>query len=144
MAKKKIEKIDAKIALFIKEAGDKSKYNEEQQKIYTAFTKTKGKPIRFHVVDCEGVVLNVSIDPKTEVVKILNKHFYENNGMIKTEHILKMFDVMRLGVKSYNNGNYVYRKRFTMKGDVYFLVIKLYQNGKDAVLKSFYSNVGYK
>ena len=137
-------KLNAKIALFIKEAGDKSKYNEEQQKIYTAFTKTNGKPIRFQVVDCEGIILNVSIDPKTEVAKILNKHFYESNGMVKTEHILKMFDVMRSGVKSYNKGNYVYRKRFTMKGEVYFLVIKLFQNGKEAVLKSFYSNIGYK
>ncbi len=136
--------IDDKIALFIKEAGDKSKYNVEQQKIYTAFTKTNGKPIRVQVVDCEGVKLNVSIDPKTEVSKILKKHFYEANGTIKTQHILKMFDVMRSGKKAFNNGNYVYRKKYVKNGEVYFLVIKLFQNGKDAILKSFHSNLGYK
>lgn len=136
-------KIDDKIALFIKEAGDKSKYNVEQQKIYTAFTKKKGKPVNFKITDCEGIDYNISLNPEKEVKKILCKHYKENDGTVLTADILNMFDVIRTGLKNYNNGNIVYTKRYTRKGEVYFFVIKLLKSGNNAVLKSFYSNRGY-
>lgn len=143
MAKKKIAEIDAKIALFIKEAGDKSKYNVEQQKIYTAFTRKTGKPINFKITDCEGVDYNVSLDSTKEVKKILCKHYKEKDGTVLIADILNMFDVIRTGAKNYNHGNIVYTKKYTRKGEVYFFVIKLLKSGNNAVLKSFYSNRGY-
>ena len=136
--------IRKKIELFKSEAGEKEQYNIEQQKIYSAFTKENGKGIRFAVTDCEGKIFKVTLDSATEVRKILFKHYQEPNGTVTAKDILNMFDVVRRGVKRYEKGNYVYTKRFLRKGEVYFAVLKLFPNGKDAVLKSFYSNQGYK
>ena len=83
-------------------------------------------------------------DGYKEVRKILLKHYRGENGTVSSKEILNMFDVMRTGSKSFNDGNYVYRKKYVKHGNVYFIVVKLFSNGKDAVLKSFYSNVGYK
>lgn len=136
--------IEKKIEQFKKEAGPKEQYNIEQQKIYTAFTKNKGLPIRVDVVDCEGIHIKVAIDPTEEVKKILLKHYQEKKGNVTAKEILNMFDVMRTGNKNFNQGNYVYTKKYTRKGNVYFIVIKLFANKKEAILKSFYSNEGYK
>ena len=136
--------IQKKIELFKCEAGEKKQYNIEQQKIYSAFTKENGKSIRCAITDCEGKNLKVTLDPATEVRKILLKHYQEPNGLVTAKDILNMFDVVRTGTKRYEKGNYVYTKRFVRKGDVYFTVLKLFPNGKDAVLKSFYSNRGYE
>lgn len=136
--------IEKKIEQFKKEAGPKEQYNIEQQKIYSAFAKTGGKSVRFDIVDCEGVIIKITLAPGTEVRKILLKHYQEPKGTVTAKDILHMFDVVRTGSKLFNKGNYVYQKRYTRKGNVYFAVIKLFFNGKDAVLKSFYSNVGYK
>lgn len=136
--------IEKKIEQFKKEAGPKEQYNTEQQKIYSAFAKTNGKSVRFDITDCEGIAIKITLDPATEVKKILLKHYQEPKGTVTAKDILQMFDVVRSGSKQFNKGNYVYQKRYTRNGNVYFAVIKLFSNGKDAVLKSFYSNIGYK
>lgn len=136
--------LEKKIAAFKREAGDKSQYTPEQQKIYSAFTKVNGAEVSVKVTDCEGVTMNVKLQASKEVRKILLKHYRGEKGTVSGREILNMFDVMRTGSKSFNDGNYVYRKRYVKHGNVYFIVIKLFSNGKDAVLKSFYSNVGYK
>lgn len=136
--------IEKKIEQFKKEAGPKEQYNTEQQKIYTAFTATKKKLICFNIIDCEGTTINVTLDSSVEVRKILLKHYQEKKGNVTAKEILKMFDVMRTGNKNFNQGNYVYTKKYTRKGNVYFIVIKLFANKKETILKSFYSNEGYK
>ena len=83
-------------------------------------------------------------DPTEEVKKILLKHYQGKKGNVTAKEILNMFDVMRTGNKNFNQGNYVYTKKYTRKGNVYFIVIKLFANKKEAILKSFYSNDGYK
>ena len=136
--------IQEKIRAFIKEAGPRERYDVEKQKIYSAFTKENGKDVGFSIVDCEGVNIKVKLESSKEVKKILLKHFQTDNGTVTAKDILNMFDVMRTGSKSFNNGNYVYSKRYVRRGNVYYTVIKLFSNGRDAVLKSFYSNIGYK
>ena len=136
--------IREKIDIFKREAGEKERYNIEQQKIYSAFTKENGKSIRFAITDCKGKNLRVTLDPATEVRKILLKHYQEPTGTVTAKEILNMFDIVRTGTKKKEKGNYVYTKKFVRKRAVYFAVLKLFPNGKDAVLKSFYSNLGYK
>lgn len=136
--------VQRKIEAFKREAGAKDKYNTEQQKIYTAFTKENGKDITITLTDCEGVKLKVLLKSADEVQKILLKHYKGKKGTVTAKEILNMFDVVRTGKKQFNIGNYVYRKRYVRNGSVYFTVIKLFANGKDAVLKSFHSNIGYK
>ena len=96
------------------------------------------------VVDCEGVRIRVILNSSDEVRKILLKHYKETKGTVTAKDILNMFDVVRSGSKNFNEGNYVYVKRYRRRGTVYFTVIKLFSDGETAVLKSFYSNVGYK
>lgn len=136
--------IQQKIEQFKAEAGDKNQYTPEQQKIYTAFTKEGGSLTNFIITDCEGKTLKISVDSATEVRKILLKHYKTNVGTVTAKEILHMFDVIRFGSKHFNHGNYVYIHRFVKKGIVFYTVIKLFSNGKDAYLKSFHSNRGYK
>jgi len=138
------DSIDKKIAQFKQEAGNKEQYNTEQQKIYSAFTKKNGSKITINVVDCEGVRIRVILNSSDEVRKILLKHYKGTKGTVTAKEILNMFDIVRSGSKNFNDGNYVYIKRYRRRGTVYFTVLKLFSDGGTAVLKSFYSNVGYK
>lgn len=141
------DSIDKKIAQFKQEAGNKEQYNTEQQKIYSAFTKKNGSKTIINVVDCEGISIRVCLDSSTEIRKILLKHYKTRIGTVTAKDILNMFDVMRTGKKEFQSGNYTYIKtKYRNINGVrirYFLIIKLFPNGKDAVLKSFYTNEGY-
>lgn len=136
--------LEKKIAAFKREAGDKSQYTPEQQRLYYIFTKAKGKEIRFAVIDCEGIKLSVSVDPTDEVKKILLKHYRTDDGTVTAKEILNMFDVVRTGSKRFDKGKYIYQKRYVKRGTVYFTVIEFVKEGTKAVLKSFHSNIGYK
>lgn len=126
----------------MKKFGD-TELTPEQSKIFHTFTKAK-KEIKFDITDCEGVNLKVIIDPGHEVRKILIKHYNTRNGTVTAKDILRMFDVVRKGEKKFNQGNYVYSVTRQKNGVIYKTVIKIFSNGKDAVLKSFHSTIGYE
>ena len=135
--------IEDKIKQFKSEVGNKT-LSKEQAKIYNAFTKVNGKKVAISVVDCEGVVLKVTLIPSKEVKKILLKHYRTSDGTVTANQILRMFDVVRTGSKRKSQGNVVYSKVFRKNGVEYRTVVKIFPNGKDAVLKSFHSTIGYK
>ena len=135
--------IDEKIALFKAEVGDRE-LNEEQSKVFNAFSKKNGSVVKVHVVDCEGICLKVSLDSSAEIRKVLSKHYRTTDGTVTALQILNMFDTVRTGYKYFSNGNVVYEKSWMDNGVKYFTVLKIYPNGKDAVFKSFYSTIGYK
>lgn len=136
------ELLNKKIAQFIEEVG-KAELTPEQSKIFHTFTKAK-KEIKFDITDCEGINLRIIIDPEHEVRKILIKHYNTKNGTVTAKDIIKMFDVVRKGEKRFNDGNYVYSVTRQKNGVTYKTVIKIFSNGKDAVLKSFHSTIGYE
>ena len=135
--------IEKKIRQFKAEVCDRE-LTTEQAKIYAAFTKTNGKTINVHVTDCEGVNLKIALDSSTEVKKILLKHYKTSDGTVTALQILNMFDLVRKGKKYFSQGNYVYSVKKVKNSVTYKTVIKIYSNGKDAVLKSFHSTIGYK
>lgn len=135
--------IEDKIKQFKSEVGNKP-LSTEQAKIYNAFTKVNGKKVAVSVIDCEGVVLKVTLIPSKEVKKILLKHYRTSDGTVTANQILRMFDVVRTGSKRKSQGNVVYSKVFRKNGVEYRTVVKIFPNGKDAVLKSFHSTIGYK
>lgn len=132
--------LEKKIAAFKREAGSKEQYNVEQQKIYTAFTRKNGRPIRVEVIDCSGIKMKISLDSTTEVKKILLKHYKGKEGRVTADEILRMFDVVRYGHKKSNHGNFEYTLTFDRGKFTYFTIVKLFPNGEDAILKSFYTN----
>lgn len=136
------ELLNKKIAQFIEEVGV-MELTPEQGKIFYAFTRSK-KDVNFEVTDCEGVNLKITLDPQQEVRKILLKHYNTNNGTVTAKDILKMFDIVRKGEKKFNNGNYVYSQIRRKNGVTYKTVIKIFSNGKEAMLKSFHSTIGYE
>ena len=136
------ELLSKKTAQFIAEVGDRE-LTQEQGRILYAFTKAK-KEVKFNITDCEGVDLKISIDPGHEVRKILLKHYNTKDGTVTAKDILKMFDVVRKGEKKFNAGNYVYSVTRKRNGVTYKTVIKIFSDGKDAVLKSFHSDIGYE
>ncbi len=75
---------------------------------------------------------------------ILLKHYRTSDGTVTANQILRMFDVVRTGSKRKSQGNVVYSKVFRKNGVEYRTVVKIFPNGKDAVLKSFHSTIGYK
>ena len=135
--------IDDRIAQFRAEVGDRE-LTEEQRKIFNAFTKKNGSLVRIHIVDVEGVSLRVSMDSSAEVKKVLTKHYCTPDGTVTAVQILDMFDTVRTGRKYMSMGNIIYEKAWTCDGALYFTVLKVFSNGKDAVFKSFYSTIGYK
>ena len=134
--------LSKRIEQFIEEVGV-MELTPEQGKIFYAFTKSK-KDVNFDVTDCEGVNLKITLDPRQEVRKILLKHYNTNNGTVTAKDILKMFDIVRKGEKKFNNGNYVYSQMRRKNGVTYKTVIKIFSNGKEAMLKSFHSTIGYE
>ena len=104
--------LEKKIAAFKREAGDKEQYSVEQQRLYYVFTKARGKELHFALTDCEGVRLNVYVDPADEVQKILLKHYRGKKGTVTAREILNMFDVVRTGAKRFEDGKYIYQKRY--------------------------------
>ena len=134
--------LSKKIAQFIAEVGDRE-LTQEQGKILYAFTKAR-KTVKFDVTDCEGVNLKIVLDTTAEVKKILLKHYNTKDGTVTAKDILKMFDIVRKGEKKFNNGNYVYSVTRKRNGVTYKTVIKIFSDGKDAVLKSFHSDIGYE
>lgn len=137
------ELLSKKIAQFIAEVGDPDKLTSEQGKILYAFTKAK-KAVKFDIADCEGINLKIYVDPGHEVKKILLKHYNTKDGTVTAKEILKMFDVVRKGEKKFNNGNYVYSVTRKRNGVTYKTVVKIFSDGKEAVLKSFHSDIGYE
>lgn len=134
--------LSTKIAQFIAEVGDRE-LTQEQGRILYAFTEAK-KDVKFNITDCEGIDLKISIDPGHEVRKILIKHYNTKDGTVTAKDILKMFDIVRKGEKKFSNGNYVYSVIRKRNGVTYKTVIKIFSNGKDSVLKSFHSDIGYE
>ena len=134
--------LSKRIEQFIEEVGV-MELTPEQGKIFYAFTRSK-KDVNFDVTDCEGVNLKITLDPRQEVRKILLKHYNTNNGTVTAKDILKMFDIVRKGEKKFNNGNYVYSQMRRKNGVTYKTVIKIFSNGKEAMLKSFHSTIGYE
>lgn len=128
--------LEQRIAQFKEEIGSRP-LNEEQKKIFAAFTKVNGSKIYVHAVDCEGVVLKVLLESSGEVKKILLKHYKGTEGTVSANDILNMFHVVRTGDKQFSSGNYVYTKFIYRKGKRYRVVLKIHDNGTDAVLKSF-------
>lgn len=115
---------------------------EEQRNIFIAFV-TASKKKKIAVTDCKGKDLIISIAPKNEAGKILIKHYNSQNGTVKASEILRMFDIVRTGNKSYSQGNTVYSIIKKKNNETYKTVVKIYSNGTDAVLKSFHSTIGY-
>lgn len=141
MGKKSL--IESRISSFIREL-ESSSLNTEQRKIYNAFTKNGGSKVSVSVVDCEGVRMKVSLSPTEEVRKILTKHYKTTDGTVTAKEIVNMFDIVRTGSKYFSQGNYVYWKELYRDGRKYKTIIKIFRNGSSAVLKSFYSNMGYE
>lgn len=139
---KQTQLLSKRIEEFIEEVGV-MELTPEQGKIFYAFTRSK-KDVNFEVTDCEGVNLKITLDPQQEVRKILLKHYNTNNGTVTAKDILKMFDIVRKGEKKFNNGNYVYSQIRRKNGVTYKTVIKIFSNGKEAMLKSFHSTIGYE
>ena len=136
--------LEKKIAAFKREAGDKSQYTPEQQKIYAAFTKLNGKDTNFAVIDQEGITIRFFIKSSAGAKHILDEHYLVERGKVTAKEILNMLDVIRTGKKTFENDSYVYRKKYTINGFTYTVVLRLIKaNGKIA-LKTFYSNRGYK
>lgn len=135
--------VKAKIEQFRKEIGNRP-LNEEQQKIYSAFTKENGSRIYCSVTDGYGCSYKVFLESSKEIKKILIKHYRTNDGTVTALQILNMFDTVRTGTKYTSQGNVVYKKTRTKDGVEYHTVIKIFKNGTDAVLKSFHSTIGYK
>lgn len=136
------ELLAKKIEQFIEEVGS-MELTPEQNEIMIAFTKAK-KRKKFAVTDCEGINLRITIDPQHEARKILLKHYNTKDGAVTAKDILKMFDVVRKGEKKFNQGNYVYSVTKHRNGVTYKTVINIFSDGKDAVLKSFHSDIGYE
>ena len=113
----------------------------EQSKIFHAFTTAK-KDIKIAVTDCKGVNLLITLDQQ-EIGKILIKHYKASDGTVTANEILQMFDIVRNGKKSFSYGNYVYSITKRKNGETYKTVVKIFPNGKDAVLKSFHSTIGH-
>ena len=134
---KQTQLLSKRIEEFIEEVGV-MELTPEQGKIFYAFTRSKKD------VNCEGVNLKITLDPQQEVRKILLKHYNTNNGTVTAKDILKMFDIVRKGEKKFNNGNYVYSQIRRKNGVTYKTVIKIFSNGKEAMLKSFHSTIGYE
>lgn len=135
--------IEDKIKQFKAEVGSRA-LTPEQGKLYYAFTKKNGKDVKINVVDSYGVALRVTVESSKEVRKILTKHYRTGNGTVTAMQILNMFDTVRSGEKYSSQGNTVYRKTRSKDGVTYHTVVKIFSNGHDAVLKSFYSTIGYK
>lgn len=143
MSNKRNNKIEAVKKLHLKKIEDfkneigEMVLNEEQKKIYDAFTKVQGRKIYVTVCDSENTILKILLESQTEVKKILLKHYKGSKGIVTASEILNMFDVVRTGDKYFNLGNYVYTKVYTKGGKRYRTVLKIFNNGSDAVLKSF-------
>lgn len=95
------------------------------------------------MTDCKGKELIISIAPKNEAKKILIKHYNSKDGTVKASEILRKFNVVRNGNKSYSQGNTVYSMIKKKNNETYKTIVKIYSNGTDAVLKSFYSTIGH-
>ncbi len=86
--------LEKKIVAFIREAGDKSKYTPEQQKIYTAFTKTSGSKIYLRVTDKFNVSYKLYMPTGYYLEKIMTKHYQGAKGMVTAFEILNLLDVI--------------------------------------------------
>ena len=137
--------LEKKIVAFIREAGDKSKYTPEQQKIYTAFTKTSGSKIYLRVTDKFNVSYKLYMPTGYYLEKIMTKHYQGAKGMVTAFEILNLLDVIRTGDKyrDIDTGHWVYYKRYRRKGATYTAIVKIAKDGINSHLLSFYTNIGY-
>ena len=97
-----------------------------------------------NVTDGYGCKYKIMLESSKEVRKILLRHYRTNDGTVTAYQILTMFDTLRTGTKYTSMGNIVYKKTRTRDGVEYHTVIKIFENGTDAVLKSFHSTIGHQ
>ena len=137
--------IEQKIQQFIAEAGDKSKYTPEQQKIYAAFTKTSGSKIYFRVTDKFGYTYKLYMPTGAYLNKIMTKHYQSHIGTITAFEILNLLDIIRTGdkYKDYDTGHWVYHKKYHLKGLTYYAILKISKDGINSHLLSLFTNKGY-
>lgn len=135
--------IEKKIRQFIDEVGYKE-LTTEQAKVYAAFTKTKGNPIRISTIDSEGTSVSFKMDPTKHgdgPQHILTKHYKGTIGRVTAIEILNMCEAIRNGKKDYS-GNcvyYEYTKKYS--GVMHTIFIKI--GTRDKYLKTFYSDRDY-
>ena len=135
--------IKHKIEQFKKEIGNPTRYNQEQQKIFAAFTKENGKDINFSITDSEGVTLRLFIKSSDSAIHILKRHYLEEKGKVTAHEILHMFDIIRTGAKTFENNKYTYRKQYKINKTTFTIVISLVKSNGKVALKTFYSNREY-
>lgn len=133
--------IEEKIEAFKKEVGDRQ-LTAEQQRIYKAFTRLKGKPITILVTDRTGKEVSFKIysDKRDCGTRhILTKHYNTAEGRVTAMEILNLCDIVRKG-ESYKSRAYTVYKYYYKYGNV-TLRATLRLSG-DGLLKSFYSDRG--
>lgn len=131
--------IEKKIRQFKAEVGDRE-LTTEQAKIYAAFTKTKGKAIKFTVTDKSGESFHFMIDPTKRgegSQHVLMKH-YKGIGRVTAFEILNLCDVIRKGEKSYRDQCVNYKWKHSVNGVTFTTSVKISKS--DHFFKSFYSN----
>lgn len=132
--------IERKITSFCQEVGEMS-MNDEQKRIYRAFTLASVKPYRFVVTDkYDNTVRFVLYTNKCDdgVLHILSKH-YNGIGKVSAQEILNLCDVIRLGNLSVSENTMLYTLK--RNGQTFKLIVALKKSKTgNNVLKSFYSN----
>lgn len=137
------DNIDEKIQQFIKEVGTRT-LSFEQQKIYKAFTRTKGHPISFQITDKSGRIVKFAIDPSKNddgPQHVLQKHYQGNVGRVTAIEILNMLDTIRYGDREPNShpqNRIVYKLKKRLNNNIYTFCLKI--SNKKNIFKSFYSN----
>lgn len=117
--------------------------DEEQQRLYQTFIRTKGHPVVFTITDKNGKTIKFKIRSDIEkegTQHILLDHYNEEDGRVTAIEIISMLDVIKKGTP-YNSGkSIIYKIEKNYGGVVYRICVKI--TGGTPVLKSFYSNRG--
>lgn len=131
--------IEDKIETFVKEVGCRA-LNDEQKRVYKIFTKTKGRPMRFSIIDQAGntVSFNIYCDKKDcGTQHILMKHYKSAMGRVTAMEILNLCDIIRNGKRYKSNAYTVYKYKYIKRKVTYKVALRLTAKG---LLKSFYSD----
>lgn len=134
--------IDDKIKQFKEEVGGRV-LNEKQGKIYHAFTKTNGSATYLNVTDKDNRDIRIKIysnkvDNGSQ--HILVNHYKEPVYWVTANEILNLYRIVELGER-YRSGIYtVYHRTYSNGNAKISTVLKLKEEDREAVLKSFYSD----
>lgn len=135
--------IEEKIEAFKKEVGKRT-LTDEQQRIYKAFTRLKGKAVAISVIDKTGKRISFKIysDKRDCGTRhILERHYKTPTQDLTALEILNLCDIIRRGEPYKSKAYTVYKYVFNYGKVTLRATLRLSGNG---LLKSFYSNRGMK